>query len=87
MIGHLSTYAPEFEKVMTESSENQISEPFLTQFGWHILEVTGIEFVDKTNERMEDQAFSYLFNRKFQEELETDLQELRAEAFVEIKES
>tara|TARA_B100000927_G_scaffold291682_1_gene295579 strand:- start:46326 stop:47570 length:1245 start_codon:yes stop_codon:yes gene_type:complete len=81
------TYAPEFEKVMIESSENQISEPFLTQFGWHILEVTGIRVVDKTNERMEDQAFSYLFNRKFQEELETDLQELRAEAFVEIKES
>jgi peptidyl-prolyl cis-trans isomerase SurA len=81
------TYAPEFEKVMTESSENKISEPFLTQFGWHILEVTGIRVVDKTNERMEDQAFSYLFNRKFQEELETDLQELRAEAFVEIKES
>ena len=81
------TYAPEFEKVMTESSENQISEPFLSQFGWHILEVTGIRVVDKTNERMEDQAFSYLFNRKFQEELETDLQELRAEAFVEIKES
>ncbi len=81
------TYAPEFEKVMTESSENQISEPFVTQFGWHILEVTGIRVVDKTNERMEDQAFSYLFNRKFQEELETDLQELRAEAFVEIKES
>lgn len=81
------TYAPEFEKVMTESNENQISDPFLTQFGWHILEVTGIRVVDKTNERMEDQAFSYLFNRKFQEELETDLQELRAEAFVEIKES
>ena len=81
------TYAPEFEKVMTESNENQISDPFLTQFGWHILEVIGTRVVDKTNERMEDQAFSYLFNRKFQEELETDLQELRAEAFVEIKES
>ena len=81
------TYAPEFEKVMTESNENEISDPFLTQFGWHILEVTDIRVVDKTNERMEDQAFSYLFNRKFQEELETDLQELRAEAFVEIKES
>ena len=81
------TYAPEFERVMKESNENELSAPFLSQFGWHILEVTGTRVVDKTNERIEDQAFSYLFNRKFEEELETDLQELRAEAFVEIKES
>ena len=40
----------------------------------------------KTDERVEDQAFSYLFNRNFEEELESHLQELRAEAFVEIKE-
>ena len=72
---------------MKESNENELSAPFLSQFGWHILEVTGTRVVDKTNERIEDQAFSYLFNRKFEEELETDLQELRAEAFVEIKES
>ena len=68
------TYAPEFEKVMTESSEKLISEPFLTQFGWYILEVTGIRVVDKTNERMEDQV--YLFNRKFQEELKLTFKNL-----------
>ena len=65
---------------------NEITEPFLTEFGWHILEVLGTRVEDKTDERVEDQAFSYLFNRKFEEELESHLQELRAEAFVEIKE-
>jgi peptidyl-prolyl cis-trans isomerase SurA len=46
----------------------------------------GTRVEDKTNEKIEDRAFSYLFNRKFEEELETDLQELRADAFIEIKE-
>ena len=79
-------YAPEFEEAIKNANMNQVTEPFLTEFGWHILEVLGTRVEDKTNERVEDQAFSYLFNRKFDEELESHLQELRAEAFVEIKE-
>ena len=79
-------YASEFEQAIKESNINEITQPFLTEFGWHILEVLGTRVEDKTDERIEDQAFSYLFNRKFEEELESHLQELRAEAFVEIKE-
>ena len=79
-------YDDEFERQMIKSNLNKITDPFLSQFGWHILEVLGTRVEDKTNENVEDRAFSYLFNRKFQEELETDLQELRADAFVEIKE-
>ena len=59
---------------MINSDLNTLTEPFLTQFGWHILEVLGTRVEDKTDENVADQAFSYLFNRKFQEELETDLQ-------------
>ena len=79
-------YDDEFERQMIKSNLNEITDPFLSQFGWHILEVLGTRVEDKTNENVEDRAFSYLFNRKFQEELETDLQELRADDFVEIKE-
>lgn len=32
---------PEFEKVMFETPVGQVSEPFRTKFGWHILKVTG----------------------------------------------
>lgn len=80
------TYDEEFERQMIKSNLNEITDPFLSQFGWHILEVLDTRVEDKTNERIEDRAFSYLFNRKFEEELETDLQELRADAFIEIKE-
>ena len=66
---------------------NVVSEPFLTENGWHILEVLNTRVKDKTDENIAEQAFSYLYNRKFEEELETDLQELRADAFIEIKES
>jgi len=79
-------YDSEFERQMIKSNLNEITDPFLSQFGWHILEVLGTRVEDKTNENIEDRAFSYLFNRKFEEELETDLQELRADAFIEIKE-
>ena len=67
-------YAPEFEEAIKNANLNEITKPFLTQFGWHILEVLETRVEDKTNERIEDQAFSYLFNRKFDEELESHLQ-------------
>ena len=79
-------YAEQFERMMKNASENSITQPFATQFGWHILEVLGTRVEDKTEQRIEDQAFQYLYGRKFEEELESDLQELRAESFVEIKE-
>ena len=78
-------YTEAFEEVMMRSNLNEVSLPFRSDFGWHILEVTGTRIEDKTNERIADQAFNYLYSRKFEEELESDLQELRAEAFIEIK--
>ena len=80
-------YVFEFEKRMMSEGINVVSEPFLTENGWHILEVLNTRVKDKTDENIAEQAFSYLYNRKFEEELETDLQELRADAFIEIKES
>ena len=79
-------YAEQFEMMMKKANINSVTQPFVTQFGWHILEVLGTRVEDKTEQRIEDQAFQYLYGRKFDEELESDLQELRAESFVEIKE-
>ena len=76
---------PEFREVMTTAPENQISAPFQSQFGWHILQVEGQRQVDMTDEMREQQARNLLQNRKFDEELQTWLLEIRDEAYVEIK--
>jgi peptidyl-prolyl cis-trans isomerase SurA len=77
--------APEFEKIMIESSIGQISEVFQTQFGFHFLEVLDKRNYDMTRDLIEDRAYQILYGRKYEEELENTLRSMRAEAFVEIK--
>lgn len=77
--------ADEFEKTMIESEINQVSEVFQTEFGFHFLEVLEKRNHDKTDELIEDRAYQLLYARKYDEELESTLRSIRAEAFVEIK--
>lgn len=76
---------PEFREMMVATPQGQASAPFQSQFGWHILQVMDQREVDMTDEMREQQARNLLQNRKFDEELQTWLQEIRDEAYVEIK--
>ena len=76
---------PEFENVMINSELNVVSEVFESQFGFHFLEVTGKRVQDVTDFQIEERAYSFLFSRKYDEELENTLRSMRAEAFVEFK--
>jgi peptidyl-prolyl cis-trans isomerase SurA len=76
---------PEFEQAMKQTAVGEISEPVRTQFGWHILEVEGRRDQDMTSEALRAKAAEYLHNRKYQEELDAWLQQIRDEAFVDIK--
>ena len=78
-------YDKAFEKVMKESEINVISEPFESTFGWHILKVLERREKNITNDIVKDKAYGALFNRKYQEQLQNTLEEIRAEAFVDIK--
>ncbi len=80
------TMVKEFEDMMLNSELNTVSEVFQTGYGYHFLEVLGKRNFDKTSELIEDRAYSALYSRKFDEELENTLRSIRAEAFVEIKE-
>ena len=77
--------ADEFEKVMIESPMGDVSPVFQTQFGFHFLEVLDARNYDMTRDLIEDRAYSILYGRKYEEELENTLRSMRAEAFVEIK--
>ena len=76
---------PEFREVMANAPQGQVSKPFQTQYGWHVLEVLGRRATDSTAQAREQQAMTVLRNRKYDEELQTWLRQIRDEAYVEIK--
>jgi peptidyl-prolyl cis-trans isomerase SurA len=80
-----NTMAPPFEKVMQNTPIETIAKPFRTQFGWHVLEVRDRRNQDMSQEFTLKQARNFIRKRKFEEELQVWLREIREEAFVEIK--
>jgi len=78
-------YDPTFKKVIDESNLNIVSDVFKSSFGFHILEVLDRREKDVSSELQKDKAFRIIFERKYEEQLERTLQELRAESYVNIK--
>ncbi len=76
---------PQFEQVMNETEPGQISEPFETQFGWHILQVQERRNHDGTNEVRRAKAREAIRKRKVDEEGQAWLRKLRDEAYVEYR--
>ena len=76
---------PEFEAKMKETPKGEISKPFQSQFGWHILQVTDTRQQDMTQEVQERMARQLLGERQFDTELDSWLREIRNNAFVDLK--
>jgi len=76
---------PEFREVMNNTASGEVSKPFKSQFGWHVLQVMGRRATDSSEQVREQQALNLLRNRKYEEELQTWLRQIRDEAYVEIK--
>ncbi len=79
------TFVPEFERQIEALEENEISQPFQTQFGWHIVQVLGRRVHDITQDKLRQQVFAQLRESKAEEETELWLRRLRDEAFVEYR--
>ncbi len=78
-------YAPAFKEALDNSDLNNVTEPFKSSFGWHIAEVLDKRKEDISITLQRNKAYRILFERKFQEQLESTLQEMRSDSFVEIK--
>ena len=76
-------YAEEFKRKVERLPIGELSEPFETQFGWHIVEVMERRQLDATKRSQQNRAYQLLFSRKYQEELENWQQELRDQAYIE----
>jgi len=79
-----TTYVPAFRDTLLSLKQNEISEPFRTQFGWHIVQLLDKRVADKTELAKRNRAHGMLFNRKFKEESFNWQQEMREQAHVEI---
>jgi peptidyl-prolyl cis-trans isomerase SurA len=77
------TFAPEFEQTIAESEIGVVSEPFRTQFGWHVLEVTDRRVYDNTEDLKRSNCDQRIRASKVEEESMQWMQRLRDEAFVE----
>jgi peptidyl-prolyl cis-trans isomerase SurA len=79
------TFVPEFEQQLDQLKENDISQPFKTQFGWHIIQLLGRRVHDATQDKIRQQVFAQLRESKAEEETELWLRRLRDEAFVDYR--
>jgi peptidyl-prolyl cis-trans isomerase SurA len=76
---------PGFASVMTELPLNTLSEVTRSRFGFHLIEVLETRESDISEEQMKNRARQILTERKFSQELDSWLRQVRADAFVEIK--
>ena len=78
-------YGERMGQTLTAMQDGDISEPFQSEAGWHIIERLGMREKDVTVESLRNAARGNLQQQKMDIELEKFLQEMRDEAFVEIR--
>jgi peptidyl-prolyl cis-trans isomerase SurA len=78
-------YGERMEQTLVAMQDGDISEPFQTENGWHIIERLAVREKDVTDEALRNAARNNLRQQKMDIEIERFLQQMRDEAFVEIR--
>src|SRR4029077_9912943 len=76
---------PDFEHAMESLKPGEFSEPFETQFGFHIVQVLERREHDDTDEARRAKAKESIRRRKIEEESTAWLRRLRDEAYIEYR--
>ena len=76
---------PEFESVMNSLTIDDISDPFRSSFGWHLVQVLERREVDNTEKLLREKAREQVREHKAEEAMELWLRRLRDESYVELR--
>jgi peptidyl-prolyl cis-trans isomerase SurA len=76
------SFVPEFEEIMDKLEIGEVSEPFRSPFGWHILEVMERRVYDNTEDLKRRNCDMRIRNSKMEDETQLWMRRLRDEAFV-----
>ncbi|MBV34693.1 MAG: SurA domain-containing protein [Rickettsiales bacterium] len=79
---NVGAFDPAFEETLSNLEVDEISKPFQSSFGWHIVQLTGKRKDDQSEDMKRQQAAKILRQRKFSEEVENWIREIRDEAYV-----
>ncbi|HET6546107.1 MAG TPA: peptidylprolyl isomerase [Rhodanobacteraceae bacterium] len=78
-------YGTRVGEVIGQMKDNEVSQPFQTEVGWHIVQLLGNRVQDKTTDLQRQQARQTLANRKAEEEYESFLRQIRGEAYIDVR--
>ena len=79
-------FVPEFEQVMNQLALGQVSEPLVSRFGVHLIEVLERRRVETSLREQRDAVRAILREKKLEEAFPLWAQDLRARAYVELRE-
>lgn len=88
--GNLGWSMPErydtgFKNGLLKLKKGEISQPVQSAYGWHLIQLLDTRKTDKTESAKQDHAYRLIFNRKFAEESQIWIQELKGDAYIKIK--
>ncbi|MFO7603737.1 MAG: peptidylprolyl isomerase [Gammaproteobacteria bacterium] len=76
---------PEFQEVMDTLAPGELSQPFQSRFGWHLVQVMSRRQHDDTEQYTRTRARQSLGERKLSEATQNWLRRLRDESYVEYR--
>ena len=77
-------YVPAFKDALMQLAKDEISEPVRSVHGWHLMQLLDRRVDDITDRKKQDKAYQLIYNRKFAEETDAWIREMREEAFLEV---
>ncbi|KAA9130479.1 peptidylprolyl isomerase [Marinihelvus fidelis] len=78
-------FGDRFAAMLEGLEDGEVSEPFQTAEGWHIVQRTGYRETDVTDQALRNMARQTIMQRRADSEIEDFIRQMREEAYVDIR--